>query len=109
KKDFSLFETRLDDDRVNHLSYMSFLSVSLHPPIDQVITMTSMPNRCTMNMIDFIVYIVFCLSFWHGFCPFNATLPRQVSVHYVRILKTSQSIQSLLRLMVGLSKRQLES
>lgn len=44
------------------------LDIQVYPPNDQVITVSSKEK---LSLLDFIVYMLSCLSFWFGFCPLN--------------------------------------
>lgn len=50
---------------------MSSIRMSVYPPIDQVVTVTSIPKG---NLMDLIVYVLSSLSFWYGFCPLNIAM-----------------------------------
>jgi hypothetical protein len=52
----------------NHGKYskISNVTIVIYPSNDPVITVTT---TAKMELIDFIVFILSCLSFWFGLCP----------------------------------------
>ena len=47
-------------------SEISNVTIAIYPSKDPVITVTSMAK---MDLVEFIVFILSCLSFWFGLCP----------------------------------------
>ena len=47
-------------------SEVSNVTITIYPSKDPVITVTS---TAKMDLIEFIVFILSCLSFWFGLCP----------------------------------------
>lgn len=45
---------------------LEIISISVFPPHEPVVIVISAPK---IHRIDFVVYILSCLSFWYGFCP----------------------------------------
>lgn len=41
-------------------------SLTLHPPKEPAVVVISTPK---VGLMDFLIYICSCLSFWYGFCP----------------------------------------
>lgn len=51
--------------------------ITLHPPNQPVVVIRSTPK---VALIDFLIYVGSCLSFWYGFCPLNVvdTIQRKI-------------------------------
>src|SRR5205814_176001 len=47
-------------------SSSNLLDIQVYPSDDQVITVTSIPKY---HVLDFLVYVSGCFSFWFAFCP----------------------------------------
>jgi hypothetical protein len=45
------------------------MTIKVYPPRDQVVIVKS---EAKQSLLDFIVYMATCLSFWFGWCPLKA-------------------------------------